>query len=87
MKIKINNNKRTSAEKTYKIQNNNQLIIKRPVLIISENDINELLNIVNIIPITSLKPGRIIYPNEISSKLIQREIIEALSFQLGINID
>ena len=94
----------------------------RPVLIISENDINELLNIVNIIPITSLKPGRIIYPNEslipasksglaaesialchqirtidkkrlskrygqISSKLIQREIIEALSFQLGINID
>ena len=59
----------------------------RPVLIISENDINELLNIVNIIPITSLKPGRIIYPNEISSKLIQREIIEALSFQLGINIE
>ncbi len=36
----------------------------RPVLIISENDINELLNIVNIFPITSLKPGRIIYPNE-----------------------
>lgn len=94
----------------------------RPVLIISENDINELLNIVNIIPITSLKSDRIIYPNEslipasktglvaesialchqirtidkkrlskrygqISSKLIQREIIEALSFQLGLNID
>ena len=62
----------------------------RPVLIISENDINELLNIVNIFPITSLKPGRIIYPNESlipASKLIQREIIEALSFQLGINID
>ena len=57
MKIKINNNERTSAEKTYKIQNNNQLIIKRPVLIISENDINELLNIVNIIPIMSLKQG------------------------------
>ena len=94
----------------------------RPVLIISENDINELLNIVNIIPITSLKPGRVIYPNEtlipagksgltvesialchqirtidkkrlskrygqISSKVIHRYIIEALSFQLGINID
>jgi mRNA interferase MazF len=29
----------------------------RPVLIISEDDINDLLNIVNIIPITSLKPG------------------------------
>lgn len=37
----------------------------RPVLIISEDDINELLNIVNIIPITSRKPGRIVYPNEV----------------------
>jgi len=37
----------------------------RPVLIISEDDINSLLNIVNIIPITSRKQGRIIYPNEV----------------------
>ena len=37
----------------------------RPVLIISEDDINELLNIVNIIPITSRKPERIVYPNEV----------------------
>ncbi|WP_198675337.1 type II toxin-antitoxin system PemK/MazF family toxin [Pleomorphovibrio marinus] len=37
----------------------------RPVLIISEDDINELLNIVNIIPITSRKPDRTIYPNEV----------------------
>jgi mRNA interferase MazF len=37
----------------------------RPVLIISEDDINSLLNIVNIIPITSRKHGRIIYPNEV----------------------
>ena len=37
----------------------------RPVLIISEDDVNELLNIVNIIPITSRKPGRLIYPNEV----------------------
>jgi mRNA interferase MazF len=36
----------------------------RPVLIISEDDINELLNVVNIIPITSRKPNRTIYPNE-----------------------
>ena len=36
----------------------------RPVLIISEDDVNELLNILNIIPITSRKPGRTIYPNE-----------------------
>ena len=37
----------------------------RPVLIISEDDINALLNVVNIIPITSRKSGRIIYPNEV----------------------
>ena len=36
----------------------------RPVLIISEDDVNELLNIVNIIPITSRKSGRVVYPNE-----------------------
>lgn len=37
----------------------------RPVLVVSENDINDLLNVVNVIPITSRKPGRIIYPNEV----------------------
>ncbi|MEY4877266.1 MAG: hypothetical protein RL708_2416 [Bacteroidota bacterium] len=37
----------------------------RPVLIISENEINELINTVNVIPITSRKPNRVIYPNEI----------------------
>ena len=37
----------------------------RPVIIISEDDINELLNIVSIIPITTRKTGRIIYPNEV----------------------
>jgi len=36
----------------------------RPVLIISEDDVNNLLNIVNIIPITTRRPKRIIYPNE-----------------------
>lgn len=36
----------------------------RPVLIVSEDDINELLNIVNIIPITTRKAERTIYPNE-----------------------
>ncbi len=36
----------------------------RPVVIISENDINEVLNIVNIIPLTTRKPNRAIYPNE-----------------------
>ncbi len=37
----------------------------RPVLIISEDDINAIINIVNILPITSRKPGRIVYPNEV----------------------
>ena len=36
----------------------------RPVLIISENFINDLLNTVNVLPITSRKMGRQIYPNE-----------------------
>jgi mRNA interferase MazF len=40
---------------------------KRPVLIIS-NDYENLLDIVTIIPITSLKDGRKIYPNELLLK-------------------
>ncbi len=43
---------------------------KRPVLIIS-NDYENLLDIVTIIPITSLKDGRKIYPNEL---LLQDEL-------------
>jgi mRNA interferase MazF len=93
----------------------------RPVLVISEDAINDVLNIVNVIPITSKKEGRTIYPNEvlipansyglsnesiilchqirtldktrlshfygkIVSKQKQSEIIEALCFQLGINL-
>ena len=37
----------------------------RPVMIISDDTINELVNTVNIIPLTSRKPGRKIYPNEV----------------------
>lgn len=36
----------------------------RPVLVISEDEVNELLNCVNALPTTSRKPGRVIYPNE-----------------------
>jgi mRNA interferase MazF len=36
----------------------------RPVIIVSENEINDLLNIVNVLPVTTRKPGRKIYPNE-----------------------
>ena len=39
--------------------------LTRPVLIISDDSINEVINTVNIIPIASLKPGRQIYPNEV----------------------
>jgi mRNA interferase MazF len=31
----------------------------------SQNILNDLLNCVNIIPLTSLKPGRTVYPNEV----------------------
>jgi mRNA interferase MazF len=38
---------------------------KRPVLVISRERINQLLPVVNVVPLTSLKsPSRIIYPNE-----------------------
>lgn len=37
----------------------------RPVLIISDDAINELINTLNIIPITSRKSNRLIYPNEV----------------------
>ena len=36
----------------------------RPVLVISDTSINEILPVVNVIPITSRKPNRRIYPNE-----------------------
>lgn len=37
----------------------------RPVLVISEDEINNALNIVNVLPITSRKQGRNIYSNEV----------------------
>lgn len=91
----------------------------RPVLVISDNDINSLLNCVNVIPITSKKLGRTVYPNEvllpegsyslpnesivlchqirtldkrrlsfkygeIEDTTLQTDILDALSFQLGL---
>jgi len=38
---------------------------KRPVLVISEEEINQILPVVNVLPITSRKSGRKIYPNEV----------------------
>jgi mRNA interferase MazF len=37
----------------------------RPVLILSEDYINDVLNVLNVIPITSRKEGRDVYPNEV----------------------
>lgn len=37
----------------------------RPVIVISEEEINQILPVVNVLPITSRKPNRRIYPNEI----------------------
>ena len=36
----------------------------RPVLILSQTDLNRTLPVVNVLPITSRKPNRRIYPNE-----------------------
>lgn len=92
---------------------------RRPVLIISDEEINKLLPVVNIIPLTSYKEGRRIYANEvflrkevakldkdsivlcyqirtidkqrliskmgeIKDETIRQDIMDALSFQLGI---
>ena len=37
----------------------------RPVLVISEDPINQILPVVNVLPITSRKVGRKVYPNEV----------------------
>lgn len=37
----------------------------RPVLIIINEDVNKLLNVVNVLPITSKKKERNVYPNEV----------------------
>ena len=37
---------------------------KRPVLILSSTSLNQILPVVNVLPVTSRKPNRRIYPNE-----------------------
>ncbi|MFH1049675.1 MAG: type II toxin-antitoxin system PemK/MazF family toxin [bacterium] len=37
----------------------------RPVLVISDEQINQILPVLNVLPITSRKPKRNIYPNEV----------------------
>ena len=94
----------------------------RPVLVISEEPINQILPVVNVLPVTSKKVNRRVYSNEVlipsnvgdlenlsivlcyqirtldkkrlTKKIgeiiephIKKEIIEALCFQLGIQIN
>lgn len=91
----------------------------RPVIVVSEEEVNRVLNSVTVLPISSRKSGRILYPNEalitdlstglelesivlchqirtldkrrlvkhigeVSSTLLQSEILEAVRFHLGI---
>jgi mRNA interferase MazF len=93
----------------------------RPVLIISDEEMNQVVSTLNVLPITSQKPLRIIYTNEVliqdgiaglsknsivlcqqirtldKKRLIkfigtlddislQKNIVEALRFQLGLNL-
>ncbi len=37
----------------------------RPVLVISNEEINQILPVINVLPITSRKPGRKVYSNEV----------------------
>jgi mRNA interferase MazF len=41
---------------------------QRPVLVISNNDFNRVMPVITVIPLTSLKPGRRIYPSEVLIK-------------------
>ena len=45
--------------------------LTRPVLIISDDSINDLINAVNVLPITTRKTGRLIYPNEV---LLEKDV-------------
>src|SRR4030067_1352554 len=40
----------------------------RPLIVVSDEDFNRLMPVVTIVPITSLKKGRRVYPNEILLK-------------------
>jgi len=46
----------------------------RPVLVIS-NDIENQMDIVTVVPVTSRKKGRRVYPNEVAIKLLGKEAI------------
>lgn len=40
----------------------------RPVIVVSDEDFNKVMPTVSVLPITSLKEGRVVYPNEVFLK-------------------
>ena len=54
----------------------------RPVLVISDSSLNKILPVVNVIPITSLKPNRRIYPNDWSQVVYLVAAQAALCYQI-----
>lgn len=41
---------------------------RRPVLIVSNNDFNRVMPVITVLPVTSLKSGRRVYPSEVTLK-------------------
>lgn len=41
---------------------------KRPIIVVSDEDFNIVMPVVTVLPITSLKKGRRVYPNEVFLK-------------------
>ena len=56
---------------------------KRPVLVISDEDFNIVMPVVTVLPLTSLKEGRKIYPNEV---LLKKALPGFLAIQLSLHI-
>ena len=56
----------------------------RPVIVVSQTALNQTLPKVNVLPVTSRKPNRRVYPNETLLATQTAEITEALCFQLEI---
>ncbi|MEK6581077.1 MAG: type II toxin-antitoxin system PemK/MazF family toxin, partial [Nitrospirota bacterium] len=40
----------------------------RPIIVVSDEDFNKLMPVVTVLPVTSLKEGRRVYPNEVLLK-------------------
>ncbi len=49
---------------------------KRPVIVISDEDFNKVMPVIAILPITSLKEGRRVYPNEVLLKKVTGGLLQ-----------